>query len=469
MSSNVNRGGRLEFTHVNPNKTVIATKNRNRRSFKYLANGFFTLSGWDENQFGKIRKYTEDHFNQTQKRIDSQGITIIKEYRALNDIALRLCMEELEVAKTIYAIEVQMAVLQMTLKVLKDMEEIRRGTLPFSISTNFLKDFCSLHFKQNADSRVCESPHLRELFKSSLQGAHYDTISNALIIDALIEAPQAEKRSYRNFQINTIPFFLKQVNPMMTKKLVTNLKYYSVLEGSPKGLGSIGFEAMQCTSKGDLLICMQKTFNQEVLCIQQITLRNSTAIEETCKYEESSTLVTCMAKRLSFGVLVSTKLPTEVHSKAPGQESIFSTQGVRKVGVFSLVNSNETVSTILCENRMFSTVDVVQLPEWDILDHQFDKNISVNWDPNFEEIDRDLASVGLAVAESSQNKFTKFVNSVKTSITWEKVAAHLFIAILIVAMTIVIRKIVQCTKQRKEKKSNTKIDLAEMIQLAEVI
>ena len=366
---------------------------RTRRSFQYL-NHYWTLSGWTENQLRKKTKWTEGLFNQTNKRIDSLGVTVEREAQTIDDITHQICSNSLIQAKEAIELAARAAFSDFVNHLALQLELLQTGLLPSAVTNQFLHDFCAAHFQQNRESLFCSKVNIRRMLLSRLKKIGYDTQKQNVVIVIRITAPETDIRSHKILKVSTIPIFepnnvTEGTHRRQIWELSTTARYIAV-STDPKNTLVVGFK--DCDYKYDHYECRERISSSDEKCIMY-SMNNSTEIQNFCYHETRSTTLTCIYKRARSGIVISTTENLHVHESAP-VDSLFDRPAVPNTGLFFMENKARRTRSIYCSHQLVRTLRETSLPVHTLRDDfKGSPNFRVQPLPNYKTLYADMQRI----------------------------------------------------------------------------
>ena len=331
-----------DFAH----SLVHNSRKRTKRAFRYLADGYLTLSGWSENKLKNLKVWSEDHFNQTNQRINKIGIMLEHEGKALSNLQRKLC-KKLNVNP---ADHFELAASQTISKLALDLNTVQQGNLPLTVSKSFLRDFCITNFKQNRLSNFCLG-NLRKLFDVTDSKMIFDKNKSEIVIELSVSVPSTPKVEYFVYKVDTIPIFLS-ANQYPKQASVPRL-YLVVNNEKPKIEKLLLFKTSTCDNFQQFRVCRDRATPVESLCARQTW--QDIPDPTLCDLTEIPTKTTCFSKRFGHSFVISTSKPVELHSTAINQLKVFKNEDltIDKIGI---INPKVDVSlSAICGRRTLTT------------------------------------------------------------------------------------------------------------------
>lgn len=353
------------LSDLNKKRSEIA-RSRKKRAFQYLSK-YWTLSGYVEDKFKGDRKWSENHFVNTNNRIDNLGVTIEKEANLINHVSHTMCMNEAEFQLNFEEAEIARTIADSIKVIASDIQLIENGFLPHAINKSFTDDFCQLHFKQSMDSEFCRIVNIRELFSSQLMSIRFDEENDGIVIKLEVSVPETDVKSHNVYRINRVPVFAKNVSqPVISAEtntidtfeawtLITDADYLAVsADFNADYQSAVAFR--NCYNFKDHFVCQKRANILDERCLSAIFKSDQIAIDGYCNFSKRVANLDCFFKKLEHGIVVSTATEKLVHTNPRNHEqSVFNQRSKFRKGIFLIEYDLETVSSLNCGNRMIRT------------------------------------------------------------------------------------------------------------------
>ena len=280
-----------DFAH----SLVHNSRKRTKRAFRYLADGYLTLSGWSEKKLKNLKIWSKDHFNQTNQRINELGIMLEHEGKALSNLQRKLC-RKLNVNP---ADHFELAASQTINKVALDLNAVQQGNLPLTVSNSFLRDFCITHFKQNQLSRFC-SRNIRKIFDVTDSRMILDKNKSEIVVEVKVSVPSTPKVEYFVYKVDTIPIFLSAYK--FPKQANVRPLFLVVNRETTKIEKLLSFEASSCDKFRKFHVCRNRATPVESLCARQTWQEIPDPM--LCDMIEIPTNTSCFSKRFGHSFVI---------------------------------------------------------------------------------------------------------------------------------------------------------------------
>ena len=349
---------------------------RKRRSFQYLADGYLTLSGWSEQKFSDERRWSKNHFADSNKRITSMGIAINKTADSLERISLILCEQNQEFELELLLLETKLEILQQLKYISMQITQADMGILPNSVPNAFLNDFCRKHFKSSQESKFCSIVNVRELFKTKPESVYITKDFESIKFVMRIEVPETAVLKHAIYKIDKLPVHDQVGYQTRTYILNLDVSYVGVLlpEEESQGERVVGF--VDCLDDGNYVSCNKRIDPIQSKCLDSIINGQSYDFHKYCTGKTRVSDVSCYYMNTALGTFVSSSETIDIHRTRLGDNklNIFRQGTESKSGLFFVPKSPEFLKLLNCNGKLIRTV----------VDKSLDKELNIQVEPIFQ-------------------------------------------------------------------------------------
>ena len=346
----------------------IGNNHRNRRSFEYVHDGFFTLSGWVEQKLSDVDRTLKDTTSMFNNRLDGQSIMLKNEHRNIVSLTHIMCRNKIALEKEMLNSQIELEYFVVLQQISQQLALLEFGKLPVAMNDSILVKLCEAHFRPYSESPFCTSVPIRNLFKTKMKIAYLDSSSNSFILSFTVSMPDTSTKNHRVYKIYSVPFFAHHVLSRKRNLPVDNgiknqyytidvsTKYFAIRTDKNNG-SSKGVAYDTCNTENGITICSQVSRQSDRHCLLATFQENQRNMDHFCTYKVEQSNTSCFALVTDYGLVVSSNsLVTTHQSKVKNQKpQVFKKTITHRKGIFLIPNNPSVLSSVYCADELYFT------------------------------------------------------------------------------------------------------------------
>ena len=444
-----------------------AVKNlRARRAFQYLADDYFTLSGWTEDKLKENKDEFQRESDILSQKIQAAGLAITANTNNLDNISKIICGQQVTYDNSILEIEIQMKTMQAITYIADQIDMAEQGQLPTAINNRFLGNFCKIHFRQNVWSKFCENMQIRQLFSVKLRDINLNTEKDSIVLQMDVSCPETENKNHEIFRVFTLPITTVNARNEATEwKIENSIKFLGIrTQDEIRRNNFAGFRYVGCFKHNGIEICEEQANDRDVNCLFNIINGDKEEAKQNCNFSNRPAVGTCSTHRLKTGVAVSTLHPLTIHYEplSSNENNFFTSQNRKCQGMCFIEREKRRTKYIICKANLIKISSYSENMDISIKTQPFNNE---NWNYTAKEDKTIMETIKIAKQEMQTMKnITMDTNNIKDTITKQieempmliklkycvfMIIGLVILMIIIVLLRIIFQNIQKCRAMRR--------------------